>query len=390
MIPTLIYQTANIISERLAVLLEAPVAVLDQRAVIIASSVPGVTGFPLEATPLYTHPPALRIPLHQPEMPWQVLIATPNSEDGLTARLVAELVNVVVNQAQGPEILPTPVELRDSFIHDLLHGTPVDESDLQRTGQVLGIYLTGPYAVLLIDVQDYILRPQRPTNGNSPARIRERAETIIRSAVSFFPPAHEPICGYLGAGEVAVLLVHPATSDGAGPRARAGGDGMPLLWGDLTTLKGLAGSLLNRLRYETQGLVRLGLGRYHAGLRGLPAAYREARAAITLGTRLKAGSGAHSLDTLGPAAFVGPSDETTRRDLAEQILHPLDRDPELLQTLTIFFAENCALHTTAERLAVHRNTLGYRFNKVALLTGLDPRRFEDAVQIRLALLVRSL
>jgi len=40
-------------------------------------------------------------------------------------------------------------------------------------------------------------------------------------------------------------------------------------------------------------------------------------------------------------------------------------------------------------LAIHHNTLTYRLQKIALLTGLDPRRFEEATQIYLALLLRS-
>ena len=44
----------------------------------------------------------------------------------------------------------------------------------------------------------------------------------------------------------------------------------------------------------------------------------------------------------------------------------------------------------ATELSIHRNTLSYRLDKIASLTGLDPRRFDDAVQIRLALLLRSL
>jgi carbohydrate diacid regulator len=39
---------------------------------------------------------------------------------------------------------------------------------------------------------------------------------------------------------------------------------------------------------------------------------------------------------------------------------------------------------------VHRNTVRFRLEKIALLTGLDPRHFDDAVQIRLALLLNNL
>jgi carbohydrate diacid regulator len=96
------------------------------------------------------------------------------------------------------------------------------------------------------------------------------------------------------------------------------------------------------------------------------------------------------LSELGVAAFVGLSDERTKIDLAQHLLSPLDHAPELLQTLGVFFEEDCCPSSTARQLMVHRNTLSYRLSKVASLTGLDPRRFDDAVQIRLALVLRHL
>ena len=45
---------------------------------------------------------------------------------------------------------------------------------------------------------------------------------------------------------------------------------------------------------------------------------------------------------------------------------------------------------TAKRLCIHRNTLTYRLEKITSLTGLDPRCFDEAVQIRLALLLQEL
>jgi carbohydrate diacid regulator len=65
----------------------------------------------------------------------------------------------------------------------------------------------------------------------------------------------------------------------------------------------------------------------------------------------------------------------------------LNEEPELLQTLEHFFAEDCSLSVAAAGLSIHRNTLSYRLDKVTSLTGLDPRCFDDAVQIRLALML---
>jgi len=122
----------------------------------------------------------------------------------------------------------------------------------------------------------------------------------------------------------------------------------------------------------------------------LARSYQDARAALSLGRRFHGPSGVHCLDSLGLAAFVGVSDERTKVELATHLLSPLDQEPDLLATLAAFFAANCAPSLTAHHLAIHRNTLSYRLDKITSLTGLDPRCFDDGVQIRVALLLRSL
>ncbi|MEO7001178.1 MAG: helix-turn-helix domain-containing protein [Ktedonobacterales bacterium] len=134
----------------------------------------------------------------------------------------------------------------------------------------------------------------------------------------------------------------------------------------------------------------MGIGRYHPGVRGLARSYQDARAAVLLGRHFQGANRLHCLDGLGAAAFIGISEEQTKIALARHLLSPLDQDPELLDTVSVFFAEDCCPSTTAQRLIIHRNTLTYRLDKVASLTGLDPRRFDDAVQMRLALFLRTL
>jgi carbohydrate diacid regulator len=122
----------------------------------------------------------------------------------------------------------------------------------------------------------------------------------------------------------------------------------------------------------------------------LTASYRDARAALALGRLFRREDDVYCLDELGVAAFIGVADEGTKIDLARHLLSPLDHEPQLLETLDAFFVENCRPSLAATRLGIHRNALGYRLDKIASLTGLDARRFDDAVQIRLALLLRSL
>lgn len=145
-----------------------------------------------------------------------------------------------------------------------------------------------------------------------------------------------------------------------------------------------------RLRADTGASISIGIGRYHPGIRGLARSYQDARVALSLGCRFHDRNQVHCLDRLGIAAFIGVADEQTKIELATYLLSPLDHEPELLATLDAFFASDLSPSSTASRLSIHRNTLSYRVDKITSLTGINPRRFDDAVQIRLALLLRKL
>lgn len=66
-----------------------------------------------------------------------------------------------------------------------------------------------------------------------------------------------------------------------------------------------------------------------------------------------------------------------------------DLDDELLMTIETFFENSLNISSTSRALYAHRNTLVYRLDKIKKLTGLDIRIFEDALTLRLALMVSS-
>jgi carbohydrate diacid regulator len=255
-----------------------------------------------------------------------------------------------------------------------------------REAQILGMNLTHPRVVILIDAADYILGDAEPTE----ARIRRRAQLVIGSVVDFFELPNDTICAYIGNGEVAVLK---ASNKRSLSRWVDSGNEPELSnpsWAHLAALKRAGEALLTRLCSDTRAAINVGIGRYHPGLQGLARSHQDARAALSLGRRFRGRNQVHCLDGLGIAGFVGISDEHTKVELATHLLSPLDHEPELLGTLDSFFAHDCSPSETAADLSIHRNTLSYRLDKIASLTGLDPRRFDDAVQIRLALVMRSL
>ena len=382
-------QVATAIVERLSQLLSTQVLVLDSQAAIVAiselksSPVSFNSANPQEAD-------YIRVPFYLDGQAGEVLIAESTSGEVLSTRPAQLIVELMINQATTVSHFAEQHELKNKFIHDLLQGSKLSEIKLLREGQILGMDLTRPRAVILIDAANYILSMTDWGALDPSAQIWRRSQLVIRSIVNFFHLPNDTICAYIGEGEVAVLKAS-STQDLATWTSR---DDEPSeidsSWANLTALKRAGTALLERLRRDTQTTIDIGIGRYHPTLEGLAHSYQDARAALSLGKRFQGQNRVHCLDALGIAAFVGISHEQTKIDLAKYLLSPLDQELELLETLDIFFFENCCFSSTASRLLIHRNTLSYRLEKITSLTGLNPRRFEDAMQIRLALFLRSL
>jgi carbohydrate diacid regulator len=72
------------------------------------------------------------------------------------------------------------------------------------------------------------------------------------------------------------------------------------------------------------------------------------------------------------------------QDLVNRILVPLS--PPLRATARRFLEDDLSIAAAAKGLATHRNTLVQRLDRIAQLTGLDLRRFDHAMTMKLALL----
>ena len=66
---------------------------------------------------------------------------------------------------------------------------------------------------------------------------------------------------------------------------------------------------------------------------------------------------------------------------------PEEIDEETLVTVEKFFENNLNVSETSRQLFIHRNTLVYRIEKLQKATGLDIRVFDDALTLKIALMV---
>ena len=76
-------------------------------------------------------------------------------------------------------------------------------------------------------------------------------------------------------------------------------------------------------------------------------------------------------------------DESIRRQYWKRICGSLpEEDIHLLQ---VYFHNNLSLQETSTELVIHKNTLQYRLKRIRSKTGLDPRKFSEAVVLYIAL-----
>lgn len=134
--------------------------------------------------------------------------------------------------------------------------------------------------------------------------------------------------------------------------------------------------------------LRAGVGTPFTGLDGFSASYHEARRALRH-------AGAHRPIVFGPGD-VPLFDELTSlgRDDASSLIpeatRQILRDDSTRQTIEAFFASDLQVSVAAKTLSLHPNSLRYRLGRIATLTGRDPRKLADLLELIAAARLTSL
>ena len=143
-------------------------------------------------------------------------------------------------------------------------------------------------------------------------------------------------------------------------------------------------------KYDTRAAV--GVGTAVVGVRDLARSYKEAQAALEIGEVFDAENAVFRYDDLGIARLISQLPAPLCMQFLGEIfpggsMESLDR--ETLSTIRAFFENSLNVSETARQLFIHRSTLVYRLEKVKKLTGLDLRKFDQAIVFKIALMVRK-
>ncbi|MGR3890444.1 PucR family transcriptional regulator [Pseudomonas sp. 1152_12] len=125
----------------------------------------------------------------------------------------------------------------------------------------------------------------------------------------------------------------------------------------------------------------------------LAQAHDEARQALTAARRFSDRAGLCVYDELGVLKLLSGVrdrallDQFLNERLGPLLRHDLHHGPSLMPTLEAWFHENGNLVAAAQRLAVHRNTLTHRVQRIEALCGLRLDNSYDRLDIGIALMI---
>jgi len=153
-----------------------------------------------------------------------------------------------------------------------------------------------------------------------------------------------------------------------------------------------AEAILSTINTELMETAKIAYGNTASELIQLRQSYREARVAMEIAEVFSTERRIVSYAQLG----IGRLIYELPKPLCEQFLEEVFGDrrgvklkEEEIQTVNKLFEKNLNLSETARDLYIHRNTLVYHLEKLQKKTGLDIRNFDDALTLKIALMVKQ-
>lgn len=155
-------------------------------------------------------------------------------------------------------------------------------------------------------------------------------------------------------------------------------------------LEKMAESILELLQGEGEEDIRIAYGTIVGDIKEVSKSYKEAKLALDVGKIFFDDRKVIAYSTLGIGRLIYQLPIPLCKMFIREIFEgksPDEFDEETLTTINKFFENSLNVSETSRQLYIHRNTLVYRLDKLQKSTGLDLRVFEDAITLKIALMV---
>ena len=157
-------------------------------------------------------------------------------------------------------------------------------------------------------------------------------------------------------------------------------------------LKKTADVILSLFPTDANHSIHIAYGTIVNEIKEVSRSYKEARMALDVGKIFFEEKEVIAYSALGIGRLIYQLPIPLCKMFIKEIFDgksPDDFDEETLTTINKFFENSLNVSETSRQLYIHRNTLVYRLEKIYKLTGLDLRKFDQAIVFKVAMMVHK-
>lgn len=293
-------------------------------------------------------------------------------ELGNVLKSMAEL---IAHQSYFTDILTSEEKRADQLMYDLLYNEEMKAEELKRVFESFGMDLSKNRLAIFLEISDpgyLFLYDKEIVEGERERKIARIKRGIKSVLASFYTHHKDNLCFYIGGNNFLILK-------DMGENAKDYQE----------EFKKTMNSLFFNLKNELMTPITIGVGEFKPGVRGIKDSFEEAKTALRFGKQTWGNGKIFHFDSFGVVAPLFSGVTGGNISFSQNIIHSLENYPELLSSLRYYFEYDLSLSKTAKKLKIHRNTLVYRLEKIAEVTGFDPRIFNEAFQLQLALIMEK-
>lgn len=159
---------------------------------------------------------------------------------------------------------------------------------------------------------------------------------------------------------------------------------------DEEEVDGYAKMIYDTLSSEAMSNVSMSVGTIVGDLKDVSNSYKEASMALEVGKIFSCENHISTYSKLGIGRIIYQLPLPLCKMFIQEVLKGKKVehfDDETLMTVNKFFENSLNVSETSRQLYIHRNTLVYRLDKLLKMTGLDLRKFDDAIIFKITIMV---
>ncbi|MBX4204852.1 MAG: helix-turn-helix domain-containing protein [Candidatus Doudnabacteria bacterium] len=295
-------------------------------------------------------------------------------------QILSTTLELLIHQSMVVDHFPYKDKIKDNFVFGLLHRRlAVEDSKVREEADLFDLNLNRDKVVVIINIENF----WATLFGDKLSASEDEKQTALSSYKKKIFLGLSQFFGRLSGCTVAYF----------------GSDTFVVLVDELYSIDGREMVEMIRTRSEDfQKIIKdnigpdfkkilVAIGSFYRGKDGATLAYEEARRALNLGLSIGEQRTMYHIDDLGMIATLAGGNKKWQDNFVRRLLMKLLAEEYLLETVEVFFDKNMSLTQTSKELKIHRNTLLYRLDKIKKVTGLDPRKFNDAMELKVALIL---